>query len=431
MRTRTIAVSSPRASLVSNLRHLLSNANQLNARCTSILKGTNVPVSKNIHSDLPVVLVTGSSGLIGSRLCAALAPAYTVIGLDVNEFDEPIEGVQWIETDLTSDKSVASALATVAEIAGRRIASVVHLAAYYDFSGASSPLYRELTIEGTRRLLQGFQEFEVEQFVFSSSLLVMEPVEDDEQPLSENSPTQGEWAYPKSKLAAERVIRSHRSNIPAVVLRIAGVYDELGHSIPIGQQIRRIYERDFESHFFPGDPDHGQPFIHLDDVVRCFERVIECRHTLNPYEVFLIAEEELMSYQQLQDRIGQLLYGESWFTLPIPKAIAKAGAWVKDAVSSGEEFIKPWMIELADDHYPVDIAKARDELSWQPNHRLHDTLPAIIENLQADPERWYALHDLGEPPRDIPKGDELENIVVDPFTKVDQAASTANSDQRR
>jgi len=41
-----------------------------------------------------------------------------------------------------------------------------------------------------------------------------------------------------------------------------------------------------------------------------------------------------MSYQQLQDRIGHLLYGEGWLTLPVPKAVAKAGALVKDAVSS-------------------------------------------------------------------------------------------------
>jgi nucleoside-diphosphate-sugar epimerase len=359
----------------------------------------------------PVVLVTGSSGLIGSRLCSVLVADHAVIGLDIEPGEDPISGVQWIETDLTSDDSVNRALDAVADTAGRRIASIIHLAAYYDFSGAPSPLYRELTVEGTRRVLRKLHEFDVEQFAFSSSLLVMEPVEDEQQVLTEHSPTQSQWDYPRSKLMAEEVIRQEHGNIPAVILRIAGVYDEDGHSIPIGQQIRRIYERDFESHFFPGDVAHGQPFVHLDDLVECFRRVIELRHLLGPLEVFLIAEDEVMSYQQLQDRIGELLYGKEWFTFPIPKPVAKAGAWIKDAISSEEQFIKPWMIDLADDHYPVDIAKAKEQLGWQPKYRLYVTLQDIIERLHMDPQRWYKINGLGDPPPE-----KLGTVVGDQYT---------------
>jgi nucleoside-diphosphate-sugar epimerase len=83
---------------------------------------------------------------------------------------------------------------------------VIHLAAYYDFSGEPSPLYRTLTVEGTRRLLRALQQFKVEQFVFSSTLLVMKPVEQDEVN-TERSVTENEeemWDYPRSKIEAER-----------------------------------------------------------------------------------------------------------------------------------------------------------------------------------------------------------------------------------
>ena len=286
---------------------------------------------------------------------------------------------------------------------------MIHLAAYYDFSGAPSPLYQQLTVEGTRRLIEELQHFDVEQFVFSSSLLVMKPAA-DEEPLTEKSPTQGEWAYPKSKLAAEQVIRQSHGDIPSVVLRIAGVYTDEGNSIPLSQQISRIYERNFESHLFPGESEHGEPFVHLDDLVQCIQQVIERRHTLGQYEVFLIAEDELMSYQQLQDRIGRLIHGETCFTLPIPKSVAKAGAWAKNAVSSDEEFIKPWMIDLADDHYPVDISRAREQLGWRPRHRLYESLPAIVDHLATDPKGWYAMHELGEPPPE-----KLGHVMVDPY----------------
>jgi len=40
---------------------------------------------------------------------------------------------------------------------GERIASGIHLAAYYDFSGEPSPLYDEITVRGTERLLRALQ----------------------------------------------------------------------------------------------------------------------------------------------------------------------------------------------------------------------------------------------------------------------------------
>jgi nucleoside-diphosphate-sugar epimerase len=191
----------------------------------------------------PRVLVTGSTGLIGSRVVQALTATYRVIGLDVKPSDDDKPGAEFISCDLTKSDSVAGALQQVADLYGREIASVIHLAAYYDFSGEPSPLYESLTVEGTRRLLQQLQDFDVEQFVFSSSLLVMKPVEVGEQ-ISEGSPTEAAWDYPKSKLQAEDVIQQDRGTIPAVVLRIAGVYDEDCRSIPIAQQISRIYQKD-------------------------------------------------------------------------------------------------------------------------------------------------------------------------------------------
>ena len=47
------------------------------------------------------------------------------------------------------------------------------------------------------------------------------------------------------------------------------------------------------------------------------------------------------------------------------------------------------MIDRADDHYALDVSRARDLLGWAPKHALLDTLPAIAESLRADPEGWY------------------------------------------
>jgi nucleoside-diphosphate-sugar epimerase len=352
-------------------------------------------MTKPSSTEKPLILVTGSGGLIGSRLVEALAGKYRVVGLDVNPPPEGSLSGEWIACDLTDDKSVRQALETVASEHGRHLASVVHLAAYYDFSGEPSPLYEELTVEGTRRLLRGLQRFTVEQFIFSSSLLVMSPAAKGEL-LSEDSPTEANWDYPQSKLFAEAVIAAEARDIPTLILRIAGVYDEAGHSIPITQQIRRIYERELESYFFPGNADHGQAFIHLADLTSCFERAIERRHELPRRDMLLVAEPDVMSYAELQDEIGQQLHGQDWPTIRVPKFVAKAGAWVQEvlAAEGQEPFIRPWMVDLADAHYAVDIGRARAHLGWEPTRRLRTTLPAMLAALQEDPAQWYQTNSL-------------------------------------
>jgi nucleoside-diphosphate-sugar epimerase len=345
--------------------------------------------------DKPVVLVTGSTGLIGTRLTRSLVPDHTVVGLDIEEPREHVPGAEWFPCDLTNDVSVNECLALVREKFGGEVASVVHLAAYYDFSGESSAMYEKLTVRGTRRLLEGLRRFDrVAQFIFSSSLLVMKPVNQDRRKLTEDSPTRAEWDYPESKLRAERLIREERGEIPAVILRIAGVYDEDCHCLPISQQILRIYEKRSTSHVFPGNLEHGQPFVHLDDAVESIRAVIERRDALEPLEIFLIAEPEVMSYAQLQEACGELIHGRPWPTIPIPKVVAKAGAKVKERFSVGAEFIKPWMIDLADDHYPVEIRRAHQRLAWVPRHRLRKNLPTMIVRLMRDPAGWYETNGL-------------------------------------
>jgi nucleoside-diphosphate-sugar epimerase len=344
----------------------------------------------------PLILVTGSSGLIGTRLMQDLQRDFRVVGLDVTPNQS---GAEEIPCDLTDDTSVREALAQVASQHGRTLASVVHLAAYVDFSGKPSPLYEELTVEGTRRLMRYLHNFETEQFIFSSTLLVMKPAEEDEW-LTVQSPTQAEWDYPRSKLWAERVILEERGEVPAVVLRIAGVYDDDCHCLPIAQQISRIHQQQMESYFFPGNRDHGQAFVHLDDLVACIRAAIERRRQLDAHEVFLIGEEDVMSYAELQEEIGRQLHGREWPTYRIPKSVAKAGAWIKEKFAASEDeqpFIKPWMIDLADQHYPISGERARERLGWQPEHTLRGTLPAMIEALERDPQAWYEAHNIPYP----------------------------------
>ncbi|MHB1233999.1 MAG: SPW repeat domain-containing protein [Burkholderiales bacterium] len=361
-----------------------------------------------------IVLITGCNGRIGSAVMERLTGRFSdVVGLDRNAHTPAPPGCVRIAVDIASDDSVREGLRILREHHGTHIAAVVHLAAYYDFLGKPSPKYDAITVEGTRRLLRGLREgtgrmlrgvregFDVEQFIFASTMLVHRPGEPG-QLITEDWPIGPTWAYPESKVRTEALIRAERGAIPAVILRLAGVYDDVCHSPPLAHQMQRIYERQLAGHLYSGETSHGQAFVHLDDVVDAIERAIERRAQLPPETAILIGEPETLSYDELQHTFSRLIRAESWETHNVPGPIAKAGAWVQDHMPGQDQFIKPWMIDRANDHYALDITRARTLLDWTPQRSLRQTLPKMVAAMQADPFGWYREHGL-EPPASITK----------------------------
>lgn len=332
----------------------------------------------------PIVLVTGASGLLGQAFMRQVQDDYEVLGFDVVEApDDSPAAVRHL--DVTSDMSVRDGLERVRDERGDELAAVVHLAAYYDFSGDDSPRYDRITVQGTRRLLEHLEGFELERFVFTSTMLVHEAVKPGQR-IDEGSPLEANWPYPESKIETERLIVDHTPPVPHTLLRLAGVYTDWGTQPTLAEQIRRIFEQDLKGFFFPGDSSAGQSILHLDDAVDALARTVDRRRELEDGPI-LVGEPEPMGYAELQDRIGELLWGTEWPTIRVPEPAAKAAAWAEDRVT--DAFIKPYMIEMADDHYALDIRRAREWLGWEPEHRLANELETIVGRLEEDPMRWY------------------------------------------
>lgn len=344
------------------------------------------------------ILITGSSGRIGYPLAKQLAESYNVIGFDRRAPSHPPPSAECLYVDLTLDESLRRGLQAIRELHGNRIVSVIHLAAYYDFSGAPSPLYDEITVRGTERLLRMLQDFEVEQFIFSSTDLVYAPSAPGQR-LNEDSPLQPKWPYPESKVKTEQVIHAERGKIPAVILRIAGVYNDLCDSIPLAQQIQRFYEHDITAYLFPGEVTAGrQAFVHNEDVLDSIMLAVTRRKDLPPEVTLLIGEAESPSYDELQRIFGHLIHNAEWKTRSLPKLVAKMGAWAQEKLPLNRPpFIKPWMIDLATDNFELDITRAHTLLGWKPKHSVRDTLPKMIPALKADPLAWYRENDIKSP----------------------------------
>ena len=366
------------------------------------------------------VIVTGSNGTIGDAVMRRFAGRFDdVVGFDRKAPNPPPPGCTAVDVDITSDESVREGLFMIREHHGAHVASVIHLAAYYDFFGEPTTKYDEVTVRGTGRLLRGLREldFQVEQFVFTSTMLVHRPAEPG-QFINEDWPVEPTWAYPESKVRTEQLIRDERGGIPAVLLRISGVYEDRCHSIPLAHQIQRIYERQLTSRLYSGSTSHGQSFLHLDDLVDAIALVVERRAQLPPELPILLGEPEALSYDELQHTFARLIHGDDWETLEVPgqlSLLAKAGAWVMEQLPGADPFLKPWMIDRANDHYALDITRARTLLGWEPKRSLRGTIPKMIAALKADPAGFYRenklelsskLRELAEKPH---KGSESDD----------------------
>ena len=346
------------------------------------------------------VIITGTTGRIGRLLARRLSERYRVVAFDRRPEDAAPEAEARLKVDLTDAGTLTEAVAEVRCRFAARIASVVHLVAFYSFSGEPDPRYEDVNVTGTGRLLQALRGLAaVEQLLFASTMNVHRPCAPGER-IREDSPLDPdqEWQYPASKLQAEELLRREHGSVPLAIARLASGYDEWCRHPVLARQVQRIYERRLTSHLFTGDPNRGLTYLHLDDLVEALARMVDRRAELPLEWTVLLGEPQPVSYAELQEALGQLIHGEEWATLNVPAPVAKVGAWVQEHLPGGDPFIKPWMIDHADDHYALDTRHARAMLEWAPVHTLRATLPAMVRRLVQEPQRWYEANELEAAP---------------------------------
>ncbi|MGB0589219.1 MAG: NAD-dependent epimerase/dehydratase family protein [Myxococcota bacterium] len=168
----------------------------------------------DVHGPVDV-LVTGSSGFVGSALAARLQrEGATVAGLDVTPGQVPT-----VSVDITDGGQVRAAFERL------RPRRVVHTAAIVDDRG-DPKLFQAVNVTGTDHIVAACEACDVERLVHVSSIVVLgldSPAQCDERtPLQ---PYTGA-AYMDTKAVSERRVRDAwaAGRVPAVVVRPGDVY---------------------------------------------------------------------------------------------------------------------------------------------------------------------------------------------------------------
>ncbi len=292
------------------------------------------------------VLVTGSSGFIGSRLVKVLKKKrYKVVEFDIKKGN-----------DLLSYEDCKKA--------SKGCYAVVHCAAILDEHAKN--LWK-VNVLGTENIIRASAENKVERFIFLSTAGVYGNVKGIANELTEKRP---QTNYEKSKARAEEIVNSYQELIQGTILRPAIV---LGPN-EYWRKIIKVIKKGFP---LIGSGKNLWHAVYVSDVVDaivfCLENESTAGETLN------IAASDVLSLKQLVLEIKKCL-GLKPEVKHIPVWLGKAIAYLYITFSS-KPIVTPEHVErlIRNRHYSIEKIK---KLGFEPRVNTKEAIKKTVNELK-------------------------------------------------
>ncbi len=304
------------------------------------------------------ILVTGSSGFIGSHLTEKLV----AMGCDVTAFvkynfqndwgwlenSEVKDEIEIYTGDIRDYDAVYDAV--------DNIDVVFHLAALIGipYSYKSPLAYIKTNVVGTYNILQAARQHDINKIIITSTSETYGTAQ--YIPIDENHPVVGQSPYSASKISADQVaISYHRSfDIPVVIARPFNTYGprQSARAI-IPTIITQILNGQNEINL--GNLSPTRDFNYVQDTVNGFISLAESDKTIG--EITNICSNTEISMQETVNLIVELL-GE------------------KVKILSDQKRVRPDKSEV--DRLYGDNSKIKELTSWRPDYNLEDGLKETI-----------------------------------------------------
>jgi UDP-glucose 4-epimerase len=257
------------------------------------------------------VLVTGSSGYLGSQTVAALAGRadLSVIALDVREPATRLPGVIYEVADIRAPEVDAI-------VGHNRPDVIVHLASIVTPGKNSNRAFEyDVDVNGTRNLLQACVAHSVRRVIVSSSGAAYGYYADNPEWLTESDPVRGNevFAYSCHKRLVEEMLAEYRTSHPELEQIIFRIGTILGPTVR--NQITDLFEK--PKILAIAGSDSPFVFIHDQDVVGAILHGIDSSNV----GIFNVAGDGKLTIFEIAQRLGKTCR-------VLPATVLQAALWV-------------------------------------------------------------------------------------------------------
>jgi len=349
-------------------------------------------------SKLPIIVLTGASGIIGRHFIKAFqddAYIYAIARRSQKEADVEIhKNIHWIRIDIAEEPSVKRAINLITNQGGADF--FVHLGGYYDFVNKEHSEFERTNVNGTRLILKYTPQLNIKRFIFASSTTVTK-FRTAKDILTEESPADATFPYARSKRKSEDMLRSDEIKFPVTIVRLAAVFSDWCEYGPLYTFLSTWLYPSWKSRVLAGKGISAIPYIHVRNLNSFLAQVIRKTNQLPDYHILIAGSNGYSTHKELYDLSVRYNYGFIKKPYFIPKWFAYLGVSgmnIMGKILKLDIFEKPWMISYIDTQMNIDSSHSRALLDWEPIPRYHvmRRLLFLIENMKTDPYRWDQIN---------------------------------------
>jgi nucleoside-diphosphate-sugar epimerase len=342
------------------------------------------------------IVITGSSGFIGSALCVEMSRKNRVYGLDQRPPSEQLRQAapeaRWMEVEISNTVHLQKAAALIMS-ENASIDFVIHLAAFYHYGIDWREGYDDTNIEGTLNVMDTFCGQKLKRFIFASSIASLPPPPEGVV-LTESSEPKVHVPYGKSKAVGEWLLSDIVHRMPVVILRIGGVFSDWCELPPLYSLINIWSKRDPLGRCIPGKGKSGFPYIHRNELIRLICRIIDRNADLNRMETLFGSEENCTHHKDLYPIIrkecGRKLSRRPIHIAPALTWCVLKGKYGFNRAMGRPSYERAWMAAYIDRPLRIDASRTRQKLRWKPNPELSicQQIPVLIRNFRENRQLW-------------------------------------------